>query len=389
MIAGQETKVYKLKKALYGLKQAPRAWNVKLNKILVGLKFYRCSKEPSLYRREDKSGLLVVVVYVDDLLVAGSSITMINEFKADMAAKFEMSDLGKLTYYLGIEVDQFDGGIALRQNRYALKILEESGMSECNATHIPMEFNVKMSKALKEKNVDEREYRRQIGCLRYLLHTRPDLSYSVGVLSRYMRDPKVSHGAALKQILRYLRGTVSLGIIFGRSKRMELVGYSDSSHNVDEDDGKSTTGHIFYLNDSPISWCSQKQEIVALSSCEAEFMAATEAAKQAVWLQELLGEIIGKACMRVTIKVDNKSAIALSRNPVFHGRSKHIHRRFHFIRECVENDQVEVEHVPGNEQRADILTKSLARTNFVSMRILIGMVVVGETEFKLRRENVG
>ena len=259
--------------------QHMRAWNEKLNKVLGSLGFVKCSKEPAVYRKTEKDDALLVAVYVDDLLVTGTSLELITEFKKRMAENFEMSDLGKLTYYLGIEVDQFDGGIALRQNRYALKILEESGMSECNSTHIPMEFNVKMSKALREKSIDEREYRRQIGCLRYLLHTRPDLSFSVGVLSRYMQEPKVSHGAALKQILRYLRGTVSLGIIFGRSTKMELVGYSDSSHNVDDDDGKSTTGHVFYLNDSPISWCSQKQEIVVLSSCEAEFMAATEAAK--------------------------------------------------------------------------------------------------------------
>ena len=119
------------------------------------------------------------------------------------------------------------------------------------------------------------------------------------------------------------------------------MGFSDTSHNVDDDDGKSTTGYIFYLGDSPVTWCSQKQEIVALSSRETEFMAATEAAKQAIWLQELLSEVVGDGCKRVVIRVDNKSVIALTKNPVFHGRSKHIHRRFHFIRECVENDQVE------------------------------------------------
>ena len=157
-----------------------------------------------------------------------------------------------------------------------------------------------------------------------------------------MHEPKQSHGAALKQVLRYLRGTITLGVRLTRSPEVKLVGYSDASHNVDDDDGKITTGHVFYLNDGPVTWCSQKQEIVALSSCEAEFMAATEVAKQAIWLQELLGEIIGKACKKVTIRVDNKSAIALTKNPVFHCRSKHIHRRFHFIRECVENEQLKL-----------------------------------------------
>ena len=165
------------------------------------------------------------------------------------------------------------------------------------------------------------------------------------------------------------------------------MGFSDASHNVDDDDSKSTTIHVFYLDGVPITWCSQKQEIVALSSCEAEFMAATEVAKQAIWLQEFLSEVIGKACEKVTIRVDNKSAIALTKNPVFHGRSKHIHRRFHFIRECVENEQVEMEHVPGNEQRADILTKSLGRIKFKEMRSLIGIEDV--SEFKLKGGNVG
>lgn len=132
-----------------------------------------------------------------------------------------------------------------------------------------------------------------------------------------MHDPKVSHGAALKQILRYLKGSVSLGFVFKRVDKLELIGYSDSSHNIDEDDGSNTTWHIFYLSECPISWCSQKQETVALSSCEAEFVAATEAAKQDIWLQELLEEVTEKLCKRVVIHLDNKSAISLTRNHVF------------------------------------------------------------------------
>ena len=305
-----------------------------------------------------------------------------------MEMQFEMSDLGKLTYYLGIEVHQREDGIVLVQDRYAKKILEETEMSTCNLTHIPLEMNAKMSKTTNEKRIDETRYRRSIGCLRYLLHTRPDLSFSVGLLSRYMQEPKESHGAALKQVLRYLRGACSLGLFFARGKGLKLEGYSDASHNVDDDDGKSTTGHVFYLGDSPISWCSNKQEIVDLSSCEAEFMAAAEAAKQAIWLQELLSKVLGKTCERVVIRVDNKSAIALTKNHVFHGRSKHIHRRFYFIRECVENEQVEVEHVPGSEQKADILTKSLGRIKFKEMRSLIGIQDVCERGFKLKGENV-
>lgn len=160
--------------------------------------FTRCSKEASLYQRRQNADVLIVAVYVDDLLVTGSDISMINEFKLQMAAKFEMSDLGRLTYYLGIEVVQHEDGITLRHERYASRILVESGMDSCNPTQVLMDMNLKVSKAHEELGVDEKKYRRSIGCLRYLLHTRLDLSYSIGVLSRYMLEPKESHDAALK-----------------------------------------------------------------------------------------------------------------------------------------------------------------------------------------------
>jgi len=194
----------------------------------------------------------------------------------------------------------------------------------------------------------------------------------------------------MKQCLRYLKGTTTLGISFIRSVEVpKLVGYSDSSHNMDPDDGRSTAGHVFYLGKGPISWCSQKQDIVAISSCEAEFMAGTEAAKQAIWLQDLLSEITGASSESVTIHIDNKSSIALTKNPIFHGRNKRIHRRYHFIRECVENGQIEVEHVSRDEQKEDILTKALGRSKLNEMRNLIGVQDLKGEEFKLKGENVG
>jgi len=265
----------------------------------------------------------------------------------------------------------------LNQSRYGIKILEETGMKDCNLVHTPMDPSYKPSKAETEKEVDATVYRRNIGCLRYLLRTRPDLSYSVGVLSRYMQSPRESHAAAMKHCLRYLKGTITLGLLDNRCDKAKLNGYSDSSHNVDPDDGRSTAGNVFYLGESPIS------------SCEAEFMAGTEAAKQAIWLQDLLSEITRNSSEKVTIFIDNKSAIALTKNPVFHGRSKHINRRYHFIRECVENDQIEVTHVPGEEQKADILTKALGRIKFKEMRNLIGVRDMEKEDFELKGEIVG
>lgn len=268
---GHENKVYKLNKALYGLCQAPRAWNTKLNSILVDMEFKKCTKEPSVYRKTVNGDRLIVAVYVDDLFVTGTNKRIIDEFKQMMSSRFDMSDLGELTYYLGIEVKQHSEGITLNQKTYAQKILEEAGMSQCNLVHTPMDSGLKLYKAETEREIDATAFRKNVGCLRYLLHTRPDLSYCVGVLSRYMHSPRESHGVAMKQCLRYLQGTTSLGLTFYRmaANIPRLIGYSDSSYNSDLDDGKSTTGHIFYLGDSPITWCSQKQEVVALSSCEA------------------------------------------------------------------------------------------------------------------------
>jgi hypothetical protein len=370
---GEERKIYKLKKALYGLKQAPRAWNTKLDRELKQMSFKRCQHEQAVYVKKTNKSILIIVVYVDDLLVTGSKLGEIGEFKKQMQERFDMSDLGKLSYYLGIEVKQEDSSISISQVGYAKKILKDAGMHEANPTQCPLEPGMKLSMDKEGKPVDATLYRRRIGCLRYLLHTRPDLSYSVGLVSRYMQEPKESHMAAVKQILRYIQGSLNFGVRYNQEKTKELVGFSDSSFAMDQDDGRSTTGHVFYLGKSPITWCSQKQNTVALSSCEAEFMAATSAACQGIWLRGLLSEITGMEERVVVLFVDKKSAIALMKNPVFHGRSKHINTRYHFIRECVERGQVQVEFVRGDLQRADILTKALARIKFKEMQELLGV----------------
>ncbi|XP_076883465.1 secreted RxLR effector protein 161-like [Bidens hawaiensis] len=167
-----------------------------------------------------------------------------------------------------------------------------------------------------------------------------------------MQTPKKSHLAVIKQILQFIQGTVEWGIMYKRGGSKELIGYSDSSHNIDEGDGRSTTGHVFNYGGAPISWCSQKQRTVALSSCEAEYMAASSAAGQAVWLGELLAELTGRKFQEVLLKIDNTSTIAL---------------------ECVEQKELAVEHISGKEQRADILTKALARVKFDEMRRLLGV----------------
>ncbi|KAG6531657.1 hypothetical protein ZIOFF_005473 [Zingiber officinale] len=251
---------------------------------------------------------------------------------------------------------------------------EENEMADCNATKQPMEPKTQLHKDLEGTPIDATEYRRVIGCLRYLLHTRPDLSYSVDMASRYMEKPTSMHHKVVKQILRYLKGTIYFGLAYTKGpQEISIFGYSDSDLAGDLDGRKSTSGMAFYFNESLVSWNSQKQKTVALSSCEAEFMAATTAACQALWLRSLVSELTGVKPKPVTLFVDNKSAIALMKNPVFHGRSKHIDTRFHFIRECIEKGQIVVEFVNTGEQRADALTKALPGVKLAAMRQLLGI----------------
>ncbi|KAK9063254.1 hypothetical protein SSX86_017124 [Deinandra increscens subsp. villosa] len=370
---GQEKKVYKLEKALHGLKQAPRAWNQKLDQVMKELGFVKCQHEQAVYTRRNGKSILILGVYVDDLLVTGSDIGDVNSFKRQMQEKFQMTDLGLLCYYLGMEVNQRNNGIVIKQEAYAKKLVKLAGLEECNETRIPMEFGLRLRKEEGGEDVEATNYRRLVGSLRYLTHSRPDLSYSVGYVSRFMESPKLAHLKAVKQIIRYVKGTAGFGIKYERSNGQGLIGYSYSNHPVDNDDGKSTSGNIFFFNGSAVSWYSQKQKIVTLSSCEAEFVAANAAACQALWLSGLLKEITKEEQGPVLLKVDNKSAISLMKNPVFHGRSKHIALRYHFIRECIEHNQVLVDFVSSNQQKADVLTKALARIKFEEMRQLIGV----------------
>ncbi|KAD7117108.1 hypothetical protein E3N88_04376 [Mikania micrantha] len=324
-------------------------------------------------KERSETSILLVGVYVDDLIVTRTPKNEIDHFKSQMEKKFEMSDLGLLAYYLGIEVTQSGGEISIKQSAYINKILKDAKMFDCNDTKIPMDPGTKLTKTEGGISVNATEYRSIIGCLRYLLHTRPDLSYYVGLLSRFMQEPKEHHLKAIKQVLRYIKGTQYLVITYYRVGGCKITGYSDSSYGVNTEEGKGTTGIIFYFGNSPITWCTQKQQTVALSSCESEFMAATAASCQALWLKRLLAALTGMKEEKITLLVDNKSAIALMKNPVFHERSKHIDTRYHFIRECVENNHINVEHISGELQRADILTKALGRDKFITMRKLLGV----------------
>ena len=225
-------------------------------------------------------------VYVDDLIVTGSSTEAIETFKEEMKKRFAMSDLGSLSSYLGLEVRQCEDYIFLSQQAYARKILQSAKLTECNAVSTPLEARVKFTTSEENDRVNVTSYRSLIGSLRYLTHTRPDLLYSVGVLSRYMEKPSQEHLNAVKRVIRYVKGTVDYGLLYKKGgSNSELIGYSDRDFARDVGDWKSSSGHIFFLGEMAISWSSQKQSIAVLSSCEAEYIAATGATCQALWMK--------------------------------------------------------------------------------------------------------
>jgi hypothetical protein len=376
---GHEGKVLKLNKALYGLRQAPRAWNMKLDGSLQVMGFTRCASEHGVYTRGVGEARVVIGVYVDDLVITGSNPAIIEAFKEEMRQTFRMSDLGLLSFYLGIEVKQGQQCITLGQAAYARKLLEKAGMENCNSCSTPMEVRLRLSARGTSEEVDATMYRSLVGSLRYLVHTRPDISFAVGYVSRFMEKPRQEHLAAVKHLLRYIAGTVDYGLVYPKFTKgnNRLIGYSDSDLGGDVDERKSTAGVIFFLGEMVISWSSQKQKTVALSTCEAEYMAGASGACQAVWLKRLLDDIEGTNVQQPVLKMDNKSAIALSKNPVLHDRSKHIDTKFHFIRQCVEDGRICLDYVRTHEQMADILTKSLGRARFCELRDKIGVVRLG------------
>ncbi|WVZ98205.1 LOW QUALITY PROTEIN: hypothetical protein U9M48_043674 [Paspalum notatum var. saurae] len=367
---GQEHKVYKLHKALYGLHQAPRAWNQKLDEQLGVLGFVKCPSEHAIYCRGGGVERLVVGVYVDDLVITGTSSNSIQKFKAEMTKVFKMSDLGLLSYYLGIEVKQRKQmeSVCLRgamQRKYWRKM----------DWRIAILAGLKLSKESNSPRVNATDYRSLVGSLRYLVNTRPDLAFSVGYVSRFMEEPHEEHLAAVKQILRYIAGTRNWGLFYARRNggSDQLLGYSDSDMAGDLDGRKSTSGILFFLGRSPISWQSAKQKVVALSSCEAEYIAAATAACQAVWLARVLAEIKNSGTSRPLLRVDNKSTISLVKNPVHHDRSKHIDVRFHLIREYANSGQIEVKFIRTDDQLGDILTKPLGKDKFHELCSKIGL----------------
>ncbi|XP_039142881.1 uncharacterized mitochondrial protein AtMg00810-like [Dioscorea cayenensis subsp. rotundata] len=375
---GFESKVHpeyvcKLKKALYGLKQAPRAWYGKIAEFLVQSGYRLTASDSSLFVKHTGGKMAIVLVYVDDLILTGDLTEEIQCTKENLSVRFQMKELGELKHFLGLEVEKTKEGMFLCQQKYAKDLLETYGMLECKPLSTPMEPNIKL-RAGEGKNLeDPRMYRQLVGSLIYLTLTRPDLAYAVGVASRYMQNPKKPHLEAVRRILRYLKGTTDYGILYRKGEGCQVTGYCDADYAGDCDTRRSTTGYIFSLGSGAVSWCSKRQPTVSLSTTEAEYRAAAMAAQESTWLMQLLRDL-HQPIEQVILHCDNRSAVCLAENPMFHARTKHIEVHYHFLREKVLQGEIHMKLTPTEEQVADIFTKSLSTKKFEDLRAQLGIL---------------
>ncbi|RVW19222.1 uncharacterized mitochondrial protein AtMg00810-like [Vitis vinifera] len=317
--------------------------------------------------------MLIVCLYVDDLIFTGNDSVMFERFKKSMMVEFEMFDLGMMHYFLGIEVVQSDTGIFISQKKYVQEILNRFQMKDCNLVSTPTQFGLKLNKDHGGKKVDSIIYKQIVGSLMYLTATRPDIMHSVSLISRYMENPTELHFLAAKKICCYLQGTKDFGLFYKKGKRSDLIGFTDSDYAGDQDNRRSTSGYVFMLGTGAVSWSSKKQLIVTLSTTEAEFVAATACACQAIWLRKILEELHLKQVGATTIFCDNSSTIKLSKNPVLHGRSKHIDVKYYFLRDLSNDGVIDLVYCRSENQVADIFTKPLKLAAFLKLRKLLGV----------------
>jgi len=418
--------VCRLRKCLYGLKQAPRAWYTDIDAHLSSLGFTRSKEDYNLYISKH----VLLLLFVDDMLLFAPKMDTIRVVKELLYSKYRMSDLGPVQQFLGLQVvrDRQARAIHINQAPYIEALLKRFQMDNCIGISTPMDPNCQLEAALPGYTAPRDhllEYQQVIGSIMYaMLGTRPDLAFTVSTLSKYCSNPTPEHAIAAKRTLRYLRKTINVGIIFKGQENPAIAeaiagasptttgitGFTDSDWAGDVDSRKSTSGYVFLLYGGAISWKSTKQSVVATSSTEAEYIACSEAAKEALWIRRLHAEIKGTTlpgledryqheadiqdqirALRITsppttvpqqnpqiILADNQGAIKLSKNPQHHNRTKHIDVRYHFIRKCNQDGLIELAYIPTTEMVADILTKALPRVKHDKHMLGMGMEAVGD-----------
>jgi hypothetical protein len=323
-----------------------RAWYGRIDGFLQSLGFTKSIADPNLYIKIVQNHSVILVLYVDDVFLTGEE-NLIGQTKRELSTKFEMKYLGLMHYFLALVAWHKPGEIFLSQSKYAVDVLHRFGMMDCKSMTTPMISNLKKLQdqvAITDPE-DPTLYRQIIGSLMYLIHSRPDICYVVNPLIQFMCEPKHIHMVVVKHILRYVRGTIAYGLIYTSNGGVMLHGYTYSDWVGSTVDQNSTFGYCFSLVSVMIFWFSRKQGSIAHSTVEAEYLAASAASRESVWLRKLLLELFSVELERTVIHCDNHSYIKISENLVFHERSKHIEMRYHYVWDMVQKNILSIQYV--------------------------------------------
>ncbi|KAI3524132.1 hypothetical protein L1887_02784 [Cichorium endivia] len=365
-------KVCKLEKSIYGLKQASRSWNLCFHEKVKEFGFSRSEDESCVYVKASGSIVTFLVLYVDDILLMGNDIPTLQDVKSWLGKCFAMKDLGEAAYILGIRIlrDRKKRLIGLSQSTYLEKVLKRFSMENSKKGELPIQSNAKLSKT-QSPSTDEEiadmsrvPYALAVGSIMHAMTcTRPDVAFALSMVSRYQGNPGRAHWTAVKNILKYLRRTKNFVLVLGGSDTLRVDGYTDASFQTDRDNGRSQSGWVFLMNGGAVTWKSSKQETVADSTCESEYIAASEAAKEAAWLKNFIGDLRVVPSIQEPMELfcDNEGAVALTKELRDHGKSRHINRKYHYIRHRVEEGHLLVKRVSSEDNPADPLTKALSR----------------------------
>jgi len=379
-----------LKKVLYGLKQAPRSWNRKFHAFLSSFGLTRSQADQCIYHSINREGEIILALYVDDGLACSSSVSLINRMLHEMKKQFEIT-VESPDCFVGLQLtrDRDKKTIMVSQSGYIERVLLKFNMESCKPAVTPGEPNIKLTKDMSPSTQEEKNemsripYREAIGSLMFAMTcSRPDIAFEVSRVASFSENPGQEHWKRVKRVLRYLRGTSSYQLVFGcqsshmkpRSSLETLTGYCDSDWGGDHDSRKSTSGYCFTLAGGPVSWSSRQQQTIALSSTEAEYLAAGDAVKEAKWLRQLMSDLGCCQDKPTIVHSDNQGAILLAKNPGHHKRTKHIDVRHHFIRQEVESGTIALNYIPTTEQPSDMLTKSLVGPKLASCRHAINVL---------------
>ena len=375
-----EPSVKRLHKSLYGLKQAGRKWYEALSHALADLGFRASAADPGVFIAKIDNHTLILAIHVDDCILTGSSPKLIADYKDKFNSRYTLTDLGPIHWFLGIKITRNRSArtISLSQTSYIDSILTRFGLSDAKPYGTPMVPAVTYSRndcpsdATEAARMQKTPYREAIGSLMYAsVATRPDITHAVSALSRFLDNPGQIHWEAVKRVFRYLAGTKDFTLIYGREQH-DLIGYTDAD-GASEEHRHAISGYAFLIDGGAVSWYSRKQEIVTLSTAEAEYVAATHASKEAIWLRRLLFELFPLDASPTTLYCDNQAAIKLAIDDNYHARTKHIDIRYHFIRQVVADDTITLIYCPTDEMAADFLTKSLPKWKVQTHACTLGL----------------